>query len=65
MKKISSHPRPLDIKEVRKEAKITQPEAAALVHADIRTWQRWESGEIKMHPGMWELFKIKVKNLGE
>lgn len=59
---------PFDEKEIcpemvlnaRKEAKLTQKEASILVYVDERTWQRWESGERKMHKNIYELFLIKT-----
>jgi DNA-binding transcriptional regulator YiaG len=38
---------------------LTQTKAAELVHAKLRTWQQWEAGDRTMHPGFWELFRIK------
>lgn len=54
-------PTPKQIKQARNDAGITQAESAALVRAgSYRTWQDWESGRSKMHPGLWELFLIKT-----
>lgn len=49
-----------EILATRKAAGLTQTEAGALVYSALRTWQQWESGERKMHPAMWELFRIKL-----
>lgn len=38
----------------------TPTESGALVCCQIRTWQQWEAGDRKMHPGLCELFKIKT-----
>lgn len=54
-------PTPKEIKQVRKAADLTQTAAAALIHSTLRTWQDWEAGIAKMHPGLWELFLIKTK----
>lgn len=51
---------PADIREARLAAGLTLKAAAALVHVDIRTWQRWEAGEREMSPAHWELFQIKT-----
>lgn len=51
---------PDQIKQARKEAGLTQSQAAALVHVDCRTWRKWEAGDRHMHPAMWELFRIKT-----
>lgn len=32
---------------------------AAMIYSARRTWQHWESGDRKMHPGLWELALIK------
>lgn len=53
-------PSPEEIFSLRESALLTQTEAGALVYSAIRTWQQWEHGDRKMHPGLWELFKIKT-----
>lgn len=52
--------RPEMVLKARKEAKLTQKEASILVYVDERTWQRWESGDRKMHKSIYELFLIKT-----
>lgn len=32
---------------------------AAQLHTTRRAWQQWESGDRRMHPAFWELFRIK------
>jgi putative transcriptional regulator len=54
-------PSPEEIKAARKAAKITQAQAALLTHVTMRGWQYWEAGDRDMHPAIWELFLIKVK----
>lgn len=56
----SSNPQPEEIKAARSAAGLTQTEAAALVHSTLSAWQRWEQGERRMPPGLWELFGIKT-----
>lgn len=55
-----NQPVPSDIREARERAGLSQTAAGALVHTACRTWQQWEAGDRKMHPGLWELFQIKV-----
>jgi DNA-binding transcriptional regulator YiaG len=55
-------PTPGQIKEARRKAGLSQTAAAALIHSTLRTWQDWEAGIAKMHPGLWELFGIKTSN---
>jgi len=50
-----------EIAEKRRSAKLTQEQAAALIHTTRRTWQAWEYGTSPMHAGLWELFLIKTK----
>lgn len=57
------NPTPADIRKARKAAGLTQGEAGALVGAERRTWQAWELGENPMHPGLWELFKLKAQGI--
>ena len=58
-----TQPTPADIKAARLAAGLTQPDAAALVHAAAKTWKNWESegGEARKIPlAAWELFLIKT-----
>lgn len=54
-----SSPTPKTIIEVRLKTGLTQTKAAGLVHVKLRSWQHWEAGDRAMHPGFWELFRIK------
>mgnify|MGYP000862311218 CR=1 FL=1 len=60
----SANPSPVEIRAARGAAGLTQAQAAALVHATPRNWQQWEQTEganvRRMHPGLWELFRIKT-----
>lgn len=40
----------------RKKAGLTQQQSADLIGVHIRSWQRWESGEHEMSPGLLEMF---------
>lgn len=53
-------PAPEDVFSARKNAGLTQAQAADLIHSGRRAWQEWESGNRRMHPGLWELFNIKL-----
>lgn len=53
-------PNPEAIRAAREAAGLTQTAAAALVYSTCRAWQKWEGGEARMHPGMFELFLIKT-----
>lgn len=56
---------PEEVRAAREAAELTQAQAAALVHASVRNWQQWEQAEgsnaRRMHPGLWELFRLKTK----
>lgn len=54
------HPTKDQIKQARESAGLTQTQAAHLIHYTLRAWQRFEAGERKMHPALWELFCIKT-----
>lgn len=47
--------------KARSAAGLSQAEAAATVHVDLRTWQRWEAGDRAMHIAFFELFLLKTK----
>lgn len=55
-----THPTPEEIKQARTDAGLSQPAAAALIYSTKRTWQDWEAGKNPMHPGLWELFRLKL-----
>lgn len=55
-----NNPTPQEIRAAREAAHLTQTAAAELIYSKLRTWQDWEAGKRKMHPGLFELFKIKV-----
>ena len=61
------NPSPAEVRAARDAAGLTQAQAAALVHATARNWQQWEQEEgsntRRMHPGLWELFGLKVARL--
>lgn len=56
-----SPPTPEQIVALREAAGLTQTQCAQRVHGSLRAWQQWEAGDRRMHPGLWELFQIKVK----
>lgn len=54
---------PERVRLARKLAGLTQSQSAALVYSNVKTWQNWEAEgnrNRKMHPGLFELFLIKV-----
>jgi DNA (cytosine-5)-methyltransferase 1 len=58
-------PTPDEVLAARQAAGLTQTQAAELVHSKLRAWQCWEAKEgtaehRRMHPGLWELFRIKT-----
>lgn len=50
------NPHPSAIREARRAAGLTQTQAADLVCTKLRSWQQWEAGDRRMHPGLWRLF---------
>jgi hypothetical protein len=51
-------PHPDEIKALRTALSLTQVQAAQSVCYSERGWQHCESGERRMHPSAWRLFKI-------
>lgn len=53
-----------EIRAAREAVGLTQTDASRLVCGTLRTWQGWETASgpsaRKMHPGLWELFLVKV-----
>lgn len=56
-------PEPNEVRAAREAARLSQTAAADLVHSKLRTWQQWEAGDRRMHPGLWELFRLKIATL--
>lgn len=52
-----------EIRAKRERHKLTQTEAAKLIHSALRSWQQWEAGDRPMHAAFWELFRIKCRGL--
>ncbi|MOA14549.1 hypothetical protein D3C78_1346550 [compost metagenome] len=59
----NASPDPAEILAARKTSGLSQTAAAELVHSKLRTWQQWEAGDRRMHPGLWELFQLKTATL--
>lgn len=59
------NPLPAEIRRARRKAGLTQGEAAELVHAARNAWESWEQGLRRMHPGLWELFLIRLDERGK
>lgn len=53
------------VKQARLAAGLTQSQAANAVHVNLRSWQKWESGERPINLAAWELFLIKSKRKNE
>ena len=50
-----------EVREARSRAGLTKAAAAALIHADVGSWVKWERGERSMHAAFWELFLLKTR----
>src|SRR5262245_32651958 len=60
-----ANPSPAQIKEAREAKGLTQTEAAHRIYSTLRSWQDWEGGQRRMHPGLWELFLWKTRQTRE
>lgn len=52
---------PDNIRSARLAAGLSQAEAGELILSSKRTWENWEQGRVKMHPGLFDYFLIKTK----
>jgi DNA-binding transcriptional regulator YiaG len=56
----STHPTPAQIHALRSSVGLTQKQAGELLHTSGPQFQRWEVGNAKMNPAIFELFRIKI-----
>ena len=59
------NPTAAEVRAAREAAGLTQEQSASLVYASLRNWQQWEQSEgassaRRMHPAIWELFRMKA-----
>jgi putative transcriptional regulator len=54
-------PTPVAILAAREAAGLTQTAAADVIWSTLRSWQAWESGERRMHPGLMRLFRLLTR----
>lgn len=54
-------PTAAEVLAARKPTGLTQEQAAKLVHAGLRSWNRWESVDGSMPQAKFDLFLIKTK----
>ena len=59
------NPTAAEVRAAREAAGLTQAQASSLVYASLRNWQQWEQSEgassaRRMHPAIWELFRMKA-----
>lgn len=57
---MSHIPTPTEIIQRRTENNLSQVAAARMVHVTVSTWRAWEYGQNPIHPGLWELFTLKL-----
>jgi len=68
---MSNNPLPEEVKTARESIQAikalgitaAQDWCAEQVHTTRRVWQQWESGDRRMHPAFWELFRIKAARI--
>jgi len=49
-----------EIVRARKASGFTVAQCAAVIYVSRRMWHKYESGESKMHPAFFELFRLKT-----
>lgn len=59
------NPTPAEIRQARESLGLTQTDAAEIIYGTLRGWQGWETApgspeHRRMHPGLWELFRMKT-----
>lgn len=59
----SASPTPEEIRDLRSRHGLSAAELGRLVHSTGRRAQEWMEGKHRMHPGLWELLRLKVRSL--
>ena len=54
------NPAPEQVKQARKDAGLTQTQAADLIYKSCRAWQQYEKGDRAMDIALFELFMFKA-----
>ena len=57
---MNNSPTPEQIRTARLSSGLSQNQAAELIKASPRSWENWEQGRVKMHPGLFDYFLIKT-----
>jgi len=60
----AANPTPEIIRAQREVFGHTQTQAAAMLYSGVRKWQKWEAGDDRMHPALFELYLIKGASNG-
>lgn len=48
------------IRAARLAAGLSQQQAGELILSSGRSWENWEQGRVKMHPGLFDYFLLKT-----
>ncbi len=56
-----ANPTPDEIITARKDAGLTQTEAGRKIWGSLTSWQKYESGDRRMHPAIWWAFVQRTK----
>lgn len=63
-KPILKHPpKPKEIREKRKEKRLSQSASATIIHKTAQSWSDYECGRAQMDLAYWELYLIKTADL--
>lgn len=56
----ASNPSTDQIVSARNAVGYTQKQAAEKIMHSVRTWEKWETGERRMHPALFDYFLLKT-----
>lgn len=57
---MTNKPTPDQLRAARLAAGLSQEDAGELILGSRRSWENWEQGRVKMHPGLFDYFMIKT-----
>ena len=57
-----ANPKPAEIRQARESKGLSVEQAAAIVLVQPRSWEAYDAGRLRLHPGLWRLFVREIRD---